>query len=467
MIPFRPLNGMQKMMLRWEEFRALNAAHVVELGHATSIQDAETAVHEACRTVGLNPVEFCSQRKNFRFLDQPVSTSEEFPSLEHRHFAASGVDSIHQVLQEQLNRPFETGAHWPFRFLFVEAPDSGPYLVVVYQHVVSDSRGVQLILREVLRALFRQPSKCGKLRYHPPALQELFADEYGWKNLPRRAYEVFDDIYQSSGCFRAREHDTGEQGISCGIQATGLPISLIKMMSRQSGVTVQDLLFASMLEAYALLFQDQLQNTRRKTLAVYTPVDLRRESPENVDDAMGQMLGCMTVRLKITPGMPFPEIISRVAEQTRAVKRTHGYRTHAAHLDTMSKLWDRAPKWMNRTVGPNLFPLLGVISNCNLSDFFAEELSTGRIRNYFRVSGTGLIVPMMLTVTTLGPSVNLTTTYHENTFNQLDMQRVGSHIKYRITGQLHDIASHDEFMNLNPNQTDFNTDRSTYEPRSA
>ncbi len=56
---FERLNGLQKMMLRWESFHALNAAHVVELGRRRSPTEVQRAVEQTCAVLGLGPIEFC------------------------------------------------------------------------------------------------------------------------------------------------------------------------------------------------------------------------------------------------------------------------------------------------------------------------------------------------------------------------------------------------------------------------
>lgn len=114
-------------------------------------------------------------------------------------------------------------------------------------------------------------------------------------------------------------------------------------------------------------------------------------------------------------------------------------------MDLMSRIWDTFPRIANRTVGPFLIPLSGFISNVNLTDFLAEEIACGQVRNYFRFSGTGILTPMMLGITTIGETFNLTTTSQRNVFSREEVSRIVAHIQWRLSGELDDLASQERF----------------------
>jgi hypothetical protein len=431
---YRSLNGMQKMMLRWEAFHPVNAVHIVEFRDSLSSKEIELAIRRSSRSLRLRPVEFCPRLLQFRYADVAYDSAAEFPELEIRRCVHPARQALQTILDEQLNRPFGDGVHWPWRFVQIDVAGSPTCLALVYQHAVTDARGASLVLREIVRSLFGDSLRTPELQIDPPPLRELFPDDLGVRSVPRRIAATMHEFAASSSCYQVRPQAIGVETIFSNVHATTVSTALVKQTARSCGGTVQDLLFAALFEGLGLLFQDRLESSRRKTLAIRAMVDLRRDSCVNVDHALAQLLGCMTVRLRVGPGARFDDIVSRVAQQTRASKERKSYRGYAAQLETMSRLWDCAPQWLNRAFSPRAFPAAGMISNTNLSDFLADEVAASRIGNYFRLTGTGPLSPMMMSVTTVGPALNITTTHHANKFSPSEILWLGSHVQARLTG---------------------------------
>jgi hypothetical protein len=150
---YRGLNGMQKMMLRWEAFHPVNAVHIVEFRESIAPLEIVRAIRRTTRALGLRPVEFCHRLKRYRYRDVAYDAAGEFPPIESRYCLPPVRQALESILDEQLNKPFEAGGHWPWRFVQVEVPGSPTCLALVYQHAVTDARGASLVLREVVRAL--------------------------------------------------------------------------------------------------------------------------------------------------------------------------------------------------------------------------------------------------------------------------------------------------------------------------
>lgn len=451
------LNGLQRMMLRWEEFHAVNAAHVVQLGRVFPVESVRSAALETCQALGLGPVTFHRNRTRFQFLDSQTAAATadlpETPEFTFQQFRTRGTQAeaaeiIQRFLDQQLNIPFASASHWPFRLALLETGQATrqQYLVMVYQHAVSDSRGISIVLREVLRTLDTGRVNCAPMRLDPPDLKHLFPRNLGLTQLPKLAWETIHEIIDSADCFKPTEQPEHDHSVESVIQTVGFPTEQLKAAARRHGVTVQDLLFAAVIESLQLHFWDELTTSRRQSLAVYAPVDLRHETPIDLSHALGQILGCITVRASVRRPLMFADLVERVSKQTRAMKGRHAYRDHSAHMEVMSRIWDVLPRSINRFLGPSVCPITGFISNVNLSQFLEHELASGLVRDYFRVTGTGLMVPMMFGITTVGPAVNFTTTHRRNVFTRADLERISTHILRRVTGQLAEVASREEFV---------------------
>jgi len=446
------LSGLQKMMLRWEEFHPVNAAHVVRLGVPESAGVVERVVRETCQALALGPVEFCARRQRFEYPDLPAA-----PVPFERRSTAAGVAEValEEMLDEQLNLPFPLGCHWPLRFVLLDgtrfAGKAGAparheqHLALVYQHAISDSRGMSILLREVLRGLARGWVESKPLQLDPPALEMLFPADLGWLRWPSLVGESIREVVQSKDCLAPPQRSSGEDSITSAIQCTDLSTFRLKKSAQQWGGTVGDLLFAAVLEALHFHFWEEQEHARRHSLAVYAPVDLRPEAPVDVGHALGQILGCMTVRARLDRPLLFGSLFAQVTAQTRRAKQRRSYRAHAAHMDLMARCWDLLPRRINRWLGPGSCPLAAFISNVNLTGFLAQEMAAGQVLEYHRVTGTGLMVPMMFGITTLGPSVSVTTTHRSNVFYPADMARISAHVLRRLKGELPDAASRADF----------------------
>jgi len=441
-----PLNGLQRMMLRWEEFHALNAIHIVRLGRCHAPEHVAQVVDRVTRSLGLLPVSFDAKRRSILFHDEKSDGIETAPTFLHLPFVGPVRSAIEAVLNDQLNREFGTVPHWPVRFALIDTPSEGQFLALTYHHAVSDSRGVSLVLREILRALQGRVPLVRRLDLHPPSLKELFPRELGWRGLLRRGVSTASELFASSVCFSPPRHRRAEFAIEAGIHSLAFPVSLLKQTSGRLGVTVHALLAAALLEALHLHFADELLSSSRKSLAVYTPADLRRESKVETGNAVGQILGCITTRVAIPEGTAFRTIAEQVARQMQTTRSQGRDREHSAHMDVMSRIWDCLPRFLNRVAGPCLLPMAGFISNVNLSEFLAEEIATGEVQDYLRFTGTGILSPMMLGMTTVGSTVNLTTTHHTDVFSNEEIARIVGHVEWRLSGELDSDGARHEFL---------------------
>jgi hypothetical protein len=438
---YRRLNGMQKMMLRWEAFHPLNAAHIVELGQAVSLTDIERAIRRSTRSLALAPVEFSKKLTEYRYTDRAYDAIGEYPTVELRRSTGSHREALQSVFNEELNRPFGSGAHWPWRFLQIEIPGAPTHLALIYHHAITDARGALLVIREVIRALFGGSVNSGELQKSAPEMHELFPHEIGWRGIPRRIAGLYRELTESLSCYRIAARQAGEETIVANLHGTSLSTDVVKQCARANGGTIQDLLYAALFEGLSLLFRDKLDSSRRKSLAIRAMIDLRREAPQDVNLALSQILGCIMVRLQIDPQTPFNEIVTRVNIQTQNAKAGKDYRVYASQLKLMSKIWDVSTEWMNRTFTPRMFPTVGMISNMNLTDFLAAEFAAGQIRNYFRMTGTGPLSPMMVSVTSVGSVMNVATTHHGNKFSESELLALGDHLQARMTGVSGDSAA--------------------------
>jgi hypothetical protein len=145
---------------------------------------------------------------------------------------------------------------------------------------------------------------------------------------------------------------------------------------------------------------------------------------------------------------PFSQRVARITGETRVLKEGDRAARYALQMRFMSRLWDLAPDWINRVAGPALIPLAGCLSNINFTEFFGAEHEEGLIDGYHRFSGTGPLVPLMLSMTSLPGLLSLTTSHHSDVLTQTQVQRLMAHLRLRIQGELPDQSSLSLFATL-------------------
>lgn len=435
----------------------MNAIHVVHLGTNYRPEFIQQVISEKCHSLGLAPVEFLDNRRSVRYADG-TNADNGSPPFQYHMRSGSIEWALQSLLTEELNTPFEDGIHWPVRFFLIET-EQGQFIVLNYQHAISDSRGISLVLREIIRTLAGMPPEIDSLNRNPPPLNKLFPGKSSIRGMLRRGADLFAEITESVTCYHHPRRFSGGVASECAIHSHGLSTAILKQTTQRLGVKVQDLLFASLIEALSLNFTDQLRASRRKRIGVYAPADLRRESKLNTDTALGQLLGCINVREFMGKQRPFRDLVKSVSVRTNRLKESKTYREHSLQMDIMSRIWDCLPRRANRVAGPYLIPLSGYISNVNLTEFLEEEIASGLVQNYFRFSGTGILTPMMFGMTTMGKTFNLTSTHHLNVFSSQDIARVMAQIQLRLSGDIDSQASQDRFLNGREMVDDFPKER--------
>jgi NRPS condensation-like uncharacterized protein len=201
-------------------------------------------------------------------------------------------------------------------------------------------------------------------------------------------------------------------------------------MANEFGATVQDIIFAAMLEGMGKLVPERERAGRmRKNIALATAVDLRRHADQPLENTLGQYLGSYSVSHSVPDDVSFSRLVSDVAAQTNRVKEERSYFSHVWSFSVMAFVWPLMPLTAKRKYARWLFPLMGAVSNMNFSNAF-EEVG---IRHYFRAASTGPIFPILVDITTVEDAYSLTAMYRKSAFSSSDIDTLMTHIKSRLT----------------------------------
>jgi len=427
---WRPLNGLQKMMLRWESFHPLNAAHLLTLAGQPDVASVRNAVHAAVQWFLPGPVEFSGDGCSFRCL-----TEQSPQSYIQLDFHTSGQQPPEQftnaLLQTELNRRFPEESSSPFRFHIVTTGANRWYLLIIYRHVIQDSRATTALARCMLRhlrgAVPTDAAPPGFARELSTLIPNFKRDGSLGKTLPRVLREI------CCGCisWRAPRCFAKPDVLVPDTDSELLPLSDVRLTSRDFGVTVHDLLLSATHEA---IEETVCRSGFRRRIGLYTPVDLRHETIPPVPEASGQILGGYTLRPRRRRGQSFADFVRQMAAETQQIKRSGVYRFYERHLEFMSNIWDCLPRWGNRVAGPGLVPVSALVSNVNLNTFLCDELASGQLQRYSRYTGTGIMTSMMLGLTTCGNTLEVSSTHHSVLFSQEQAAAIRQRVRYRLLG---------------------------------
>lgn len=423
------LNGFQRMMLHWEDLHPYNAVHAVEIGQPIPLERANAAVQETLISLGVCAVEFDSAYRRYEIhREAPPPEFKYIPSSDNPEAALS------REFTDQLNRPFPPGLHSPFRFFHLDSGRDGFFLGLAYHHALCDAASISALMKRIVAQLLAPGAPPpAPMTLYPPTIGRAFPGELSWTRFPALFSGILSDFFGYRKCHIPSYGDETDNRVAFGVYGRDLPTSALLSFAHRHGATVQDAVFAAMLEGFGRLFPEAARpHKKRKHLAVATVIDLRRHAGEKLDDCLGQFLGSYSVKHPVPERTPFSRLIEDLRAQTKRIKHRRTYFTHALTFPLMSLIWPMLPMGWKTRFARNLFPLTGAVSNMDLSDRFARA----GVRDYLRAASTGPIMPMLLDITTVGEVFNLTAIYRAGSYSPEQMDSFMGHVRKRLTGEI-------------------------------
>jgi hypothetical protein len=404
---------MQAMMLRWEEQHPVNAVQIARLNRSISPGTAAAAADRVFRRLVPG-----SLQSLFEFSYQP--------------FVGDWRAVLEDAVTDDLNRRYE-GAAPPWRLTLFESPRDGQFLALGYRHVIADARSIVLVLHEIIRQTLSPSTRLKgfEAENRRECVRDLYPVEFRWRRLPALAWNQLAELWASRRAFRAPCTDPGDLRMEFGIHDSSLPLAGLKATARRYDATINDLLFAAILEWLSRRYPLS-ERGRRPDLSVAVLADLSARSESPLPRAFGQYLSQFAIRLPIAAGTPFDEIVRHAARCSQAAKSTSRLIEAARGFEALSKVWDLLPLVRRPAVLPALIPLLAGVSNVHLGAIVKDPLLQTAVRSYLRGTCVTNVLPMMLSLTTVGDHCTLTTTHRPTIFSSEEMKDLAAHVGDRL-----------------------------------
>jgi hypothetical protein len=404
-----PLEPFQRLMLAWEEAHPYNAAHLVKLAGPANVPALHAAITRVLAQSGIGRlhVNKKANRLHFDAGRQPLIC------------VARADHDIDQEalgeLAESMNLRFSDAPHDPFRWLLIDESNGRWHvLVLVYHHVVSDGRGIQSLLTEILeRYIGAKPlDSRPALSFRDPAAADPKRRRIGLIGFVRaylRAVRLHLRILASY-----RMPEATDRGYETGVTALRAPPTWVQEITRTCaarGVGFNDACLAALACALARITREQ--RARRllgRRIALGTIMSTQHDDG-SVPAGLGVHLGGLIIIVR-NPDAHIDDVLTQVSRETHRLKTN---RDAAQRVSVILAFFARrvlpflgVPN--SRETYRFIFPICAGVSTLFVGNASENETMRG-VRRYIRVSPPGPAMPIVLSPTILEDGLELSLTY--------------------------------------------------------
>jgi len=432
-MPDHGLNLFQRLARRWDTIHPYNAAQAMRVAPIADPDRAGQAWAEALRALGLGRVyvaddlKFRHEALNGEFVRYPLAVLGDGACVAGH-------------LTRELNRPFDQEDEPPFR-PFVLNGNDGTYLGVVYQHWIADSVSIRAVLREWFVRLFDPGAAREMPVKHPQSgYWKLFGNRGNWR-VDATVLANFRSHMRHRRVRKVVSRGPQDYPVRVSLHALsqGMPDRL-RDVARAQEMKVHDILLAAVAEACDRHVPVQVR-TNRPDISIGSVVDLRRHAAGDLNDTFGLFLGFTQVVCRPQILRDWQRLVRSVASQNRVNKESG--------LAQVSMFWMAAAMAANRFVpDKNLYkfyrkelPMAGGLSNVNMNDTWARRYHPDILQDYWRVSPTGPMVPVVFSTTTLGSRMTLALTCRDALMGADESERIAQCMTRRLESVAKDVQA--------------------------
>ena len=335
-----------------------------------------------------------------------ASRYRHVPSALPITFLPRGCD-FDALISSEMNRPFLLDIEGPFR-AYVSSTLEGRMLVIVYDHWLADSVSIRLLMREWFFRLAGED-----VRSTPVTTLQQPAENDGQVELPFSLESLEEWRERGRYVRRIPQQSSADMSVSHRLlRLTDCSADTLRSAARDRGVKVTDLLLCSI----ARVCNRHLPaETQRPDLALGNVRDLRPSQRQADPDAFGSMLAMSTL---ICPHEALADrdlLLAHIAQKNRQLRTAESF--HGRNLDR------RVGFGADLLLHPEKMiqfcyrraPIGAGLSNVNLTNTWVAQ-HPEQILEYYRVSPTGPLLPIVVTPTTLNEQINVSLTWRRSVF---------------------------------------------------
>lgn len=414
----RKLNIFQKTMLQWNDLHPYNVVHVFRVPGELDLERLSKSANGALEAQELAGVTLDRDRGTFHFHGGPAACEIKIVIGGENPRAALSAE-----IERQLNTAFVQSERFsPFKFFAMSEPDAFS-LGIVYFHAVADAESIALLAKEIIEVYLQKNDS--------RAFQPLNLDFSNRNNLLRRPGLLVKkfatlpalarDMRHSRHITHHDENDFSNRFAFFSVGAGDLD-SLLKM-AKAWNVTLNDLFLSLLMKCLSNLKPDRGNHPRRRKISVGCIVNLRKDLGLEGRRVFGLFLGSLIVTHEVPDGISLMELTKDIRRQTLAIKRGKFYLGTPLEmaLGRFMLSWFSAER--RKKLYRRHYPLWGGVTNMNLNSLWPQTPGEKAV-DCFRAVSTGPVTPLVLSVTTVGNTVNCGITFRSTVFSVLDIERI-------------------------------------------
>jgi NRPS condensation-like uncharacterized protein len=433
------LNAFQLLMRRWSKMHPYNAGQVMEISGAADVERWRRAVQAVMAEMRLGVPRFEENDQLANFSAPAAAVIEERP------------DELAAFFCGELNRAFKAGDS-PIRFcLLPKRGCAAHYFAAVYDHWIADSRAMRELMHRIFER-YRCPEATERLpamTLDAPRFKSLFRHHVGVLTRWTALRESSKNVWRHRQGFRVniREPLNFESHLHVRQLPDGL-IGKVHGYAKARQASVNDLFIAVLSQTMGAFTHDQRMRRRRKKMhfprtqiGIGTIVDIRDAASERLDRVFNLYLSSYTVVLNDPETRPLDEVLARTAKTTSALKKSFATVKSFWAMATARLFWDYSRSARYRSLMLHkMVPVVAGISNVNMTGTWADVEHVcpavgderPQVLDYFRISPTGPLLPLVFTLTTIGERLSLCVTYRTTAFRDQEAKGLAEDFCQRL-----------------------------------
>ena len=414
------LNVFQSAMLRWREQAPYNAVHAAQLPGTLDAARLERAIAEHLQAIGVTGLRLDARKRRFEYAGGRANVSL---------VVIPGGDDPDRTLDEEMgrhfNRPFpREGAFEPFRFFAIDASDRF-YMGIAYDHFVAGGDSIVALLKGITHRYAGETSVDAVVPdLYPPSYARLFLRNFGYFYVGQFSLPAM--IARARRAVRPRYPygDTPENAFTS-VRLSPPECAALVRTAKAWGVTLNDLMLASLLTALGPEVGARNPRERRHEIAIASVINLRRELVPDRAPVFGQFLSSFLVSHSLPPGIKLETLAQDIHRQTRRLKRRKLYLQTLCLIALGGVTWRYMTAEQRKHVHAKNYPVWAGMTMLNINAIWREAPGDAPVPPYLRSGSTGPFAPLLVAPTSCGDEMRIGLSYRTSAFRREDIARIG------------------------------------------
>lgn len=417
------LNLFQRMMLRWRELHPYNPVHVVRIPAPLDRARLQGCIGRHLERLGLTGLVVDLKRWRFRYDGGPADVS-----LSVRAATGDPMGALAGEIEREFNTRFPVAPNaTPFRFVAVDAGGEF-HLALAYDHFVAGGDSIALLLKDIAERYtggVADEAAAPPLEIYPATYRSLLLRHPLWvlrglAGLPRMVASSRRSFRPRYG--RADDQYNAFKHFSLGPRA----LDGLRGAGKAWGVTFNDLLIASLLQALAPLAAERTRQPRRRELAVASIVNIREDFGSAARTALSPFLASFRVAHPVPTGTALRDLVRAVHAQTARVKAKRLDLLSLLALGVSALMWPFLSAHQRARFFVKYYPAWAGLTTLNVNALWGRGDGRDAPFDYLRGVPTGPLCPMVFAVTTAKDVLHVGVSYRRATFSRAAVDGVAT-----------------------------------------